>query len=86
MKVEEELGGVCIWMRKTEAGLDGLGKGQTQELKFVLELESVEQIQKRKARQRYIAGSSRAVWAGGFSPCTSQYFPSEMARHSLDLV
>lgn len=26
-------------MRKTEAGLDGLGKGQTQELKFVLELE-----------------------------------------------
>lgn len=39
MKVEEELGEVCIWMRKTEAGLDGLGKGQTQELKFVLELE-----------------------------------------------
>lgn len=39
MKVEEELGGVCIWMRKTEAGLDGLGKGQTQELKFVLALE-----------------------------------------------
>lgn len=34
-----DLGGASIWMRKMEAGLVGLGRKQTQEMAFVVELE-----------------------------------------------